>query len=185
MTKADLRREMRRRLQMPSPDRAEQSRAITEAIVAYPGFARSRVVALFSPLPGEPDVERLWKTIDREWCYPRVAGRELEFVSVASLENLAPSAWNRAIREPALRDARIVPPDEINLLLVPGLAFTRAGQRIGRGGGFYDRFLARLPASTVKMGVCFEEQIVETLPVEPHDQRMDAVVTERGLVVSG
>jgi 5-formyltetrahydrofolate cyclo-ligase len=65
------------------------------------------------------------------------------------------------------------------VILVPGVAFTRAGQRLGRGGGYYDRLLSALPAKAVRLGVCFELQIVDELPSEPHDMRVDGVVTER------
>jgi len=163
MTKADLRREMRRRLQMLGPSRAEKSEAITAAIAAQPAFLTGEHIALFSPLPGEPDVDRLWAEKRGGFCYPRVAGPAIEFVEVTSPEHFAPSPWNPRLREPAFADARIIPVSEIALLLVPGLAFTRDGCRLGRGGGFYDRFLAELPASTMKLGVCFDEQIVATL----------------------
>jgi len=96
--------------------------------------------------------------------------------------DLTTSPWHPQIREPVDPGARVVPPAEIEVILVPGLAFTREGQRLGRGGGNYDRYLALLPASTLKMGVCFALQIVETLPAEPHDQPVDAVATEDGIL---
>ena len=73
----------------------------------------------------------------------------------------------------------MVDPGAVDVILVPGLAFTRAGQRLGRGGGFYDRLLARLPAVTWKIGVCFEVQISDAVPSEPHDVTVDCVMTER------
>lgn len=184
MTKAELRREMRQRLQTLSETRTEKSRAISAAIAAHPAFARGNRIAMFSPLPSEPDIEWLWKEGARGFCYPRVVGQEVEFVDVQRLDDLAPAAWNPAVREPAFTTARIIPPAEIDLILVPGLAFTRDGRRLGRGGGFYDRFLAQLPARAVKLGVCFDRQVVEALPSEAHDQRMDAVMTESGLAES-
>lgn len=80
-----------------------------------------------------------------------------------------------------------VPEDDVDpswpdLVLVPGLAFTPAGERLGQGGGWYDRFLPRLRADAVSMGVCFREQVVESLPVEPHDARLDLVVADDGVV---
>jgi 5-formyltetrahydrofolate cyclo-ligase len=179
MTKNELRREMRRRLRTLDA-RAEKSRAITEAVAAHPAFTRSDRVALFAPLPGEPNIEGLWEKGARGFCCPRVVDGAIEFVDVRILADLTPSAWNPAVREPSFTEARIIAPAEIELILVPGLAFTRDGHRLGRGGGFYDRFLARLPASTFKLGVCFDLQIVGSLPTEAHDQRVDAVVTECG-----
>jgi 5-formyltetrahydrofolate cyclo-ligase len=184
MTKADLRREMRRRLQSLGAERAEKSRAIVAAIAAHPAFVRSEQVALFAPLPGEPDIEELWKSDPRIFHYPRVAGEQIEFVPVARRNDLVPSAWNARVREPAETVTGIIVPADIKLILVPGLAFTRDGQRLGRGGGFYDRFLAQLPAHAVKLGVCFDLQMVAELPAELHDQRVDAVITESGLVPS-
>ena len=181
MTKDELRREMRRRLRTLD-GRTEKSRAITEAVVAHPAFVRSARVALFAPLPSEPDIEALWEEGSRSFCYPRVVGSEIEFVEVRSLADLTPSPWHPGVREVACHEARIIVPSELGLILVPGLAFTRDGHRLGRGGGFYDRFLSRLPASTSKLGVCFDRQIVESLPAESHDQLVDAVATESGLI---
>jgi len=181
MTKAELRREMRQRLKTPGAAHAEKSRAICAALSAQPSFRRSRRVALFSPLPTEPDLNPLWENNERVLCYPRVAGEKIEFVEIAHLDDLVDSAWNPWVREPGPAAAQIIAPQEIDLILVPGLAFTRDGRRLGRGGGFYDRFLSQLPTSTVKLGICFELQLVDTLPTEPHDQRLDGVITENGL----
>jgi 5-formyltetrahydrofolate cyclo-ligase len=178
VTKADLRREMRARLRTLGESRAEKSRAIVAAIVAHPACARSGVIALFDPLPGEPDVGLLWEKGARDFCYPRVAGDEIEFLRVREPGDLAAAAWHPGIREPRLPEERIVAPAEIQLILVPGLAFTRDGHRLGRGGGFYDRYLAKLPPGTVKIGVCFEMQIVTAIAPESHDVRVDSVITE-------
>lgn len=72
-----------------------------------------------------------------------------------------------------------VDPGEIDVVLVPGLAFDEQRWRIGRGGGYYDRFLADPSLRAARLGVCFEAQIAGDLPREPHDARVDAVVTER------
>lgn len=71
--------------------------------------------------------------------------------------------------------------DQVDVILVPGLAFDAAGRRIGRGGGFYDRFLLRLPPATLSVGVAFEAQRIDEVPADPHDRRVDVVVTERRL----
>lgn len=172
---------MRTRLAVPDPARAEKSRAIAAALARPLAGAGQKWIALFSPLPGEPDVELLWETAPRHFCYPRVAHGGMEFVEVDQLADLTASTWHPHIREHRLAEAPIVPPAEIGAILVPGLAFTRQGHRLGRGGGFYDRYLASLPATTRKIGVCFAMQLVATLPIEPHDEHMDVVVTEDGV----
>ena len=175
---------MRTRLAALGSARAEKSQAIVAALMRHPVFARQSPagrIALFSPLPSEPDIELLWEAAPRRFCYPRVAHGGLEFVAVESHADLTTSPWHGQIREPSHPGARLVPPAEIDAILVPGLAFTKPGHRLGRGGGFYDRYLALLPATTLKIGVCFATQLVETLPTEPHDQCMNAVATEEGV----
>jgi 5-formyltetrahydrofolate cyclo-ligase len=184
MTKAELRREMRTRLAALGPGRVEKSQAIVAALARHPSLAKRSqpgCIALFSPLPSEPDIELLWEGAPGRFCYPRVAGGALEFVEVEKIADLTPSSWHPQIREHSHAAARIVPPAEIDTILIPGLAFTKSGHRLGRGGGFYDRYLALLPSTSCKIGVCFALQLVEDLPFEPHDQRMNAIVTEEGL----
>jgi 5-formyltetrahydrofolate cyclo-ligase len=178
VTKAELRREMRTRLAAPVPNRTEKSRMIVAAIANHLGTAGLQRIALFSPLPSEPDVELLWTAAPGRFCYPRVVRGAMEFVDVEKLDDLAASSWHPQIREHSITEAAAVQPAEIVAILVPGLAFTKDGRRLGRGGGYYDRYLAGLPAGTVKIGVCFAVQIVEALPTEPHDQRVNLVVTE-------
>jgi 5-formyltetrahydrofolate cyclo-ligase len=182
VTKADIRRDMRSRFAGLGPERAEMSQAVVMAIAAHPGVVERRRIALFSPLPSEPDVEGLWKLAPGPFCYPRIVQGEMEFVDVGSMADLTTSPWHPKIREHARSEAPAVQPTEIDVILVPGLAFTRRGQRLGRGGGYYDRYLASLPAETLKIGVCFGFQIFESLPTESHDQTVDGVVTEAGFL---
>jgi 5-formyltetrahydrofolate cyclo-ligase len=182
VTKAELRREMRTRLAALGSTRAGKSRAIVAAIAACPSMSSRRRIALFSPLPSEPDIEGLWQLKPSQFCYPRITKGELEFVDVSALADLTISPWHPQIREHGHSEARVVPPAEIEGILVPGLAFTRQGHRLGRGGGNYDRYLVLLPPTTLKVGVCFGVQLVGSVPTEPHDVRVDAVVTEDGVL---
>lgn len=72
--------------------------------------------------------------------------------------------------------ARLCPPEAIDLLFIPGVAFTTAGLRCGRGRGYYDRYLAHPEVRAVKIGVCYAHQVVPELPVEAYDVRMDGVI---------
>jgi len=69
-----------------------------------------------------------------------------------------------------------------DVVVVPGLAFTTDGDRLGQGGGWYDRFLSQVRSDCTSIGVCFAEQIVDALPVEAHDVVVDHVVTDRGVL---
>jgi 5-formyltetrahydrofolate cyclo-ligase len=91
---------------------------------------------------------------------------------------------------PARYDIRVprdgcptVEPEQIDVILLPGLAFDRAGNRLGRGAGFYDRYITALRDSghnPTLIGVCYHAQIVDSVPTEPHDHRVDRVITELG-----
>jgi 5-formyltetrahydrofolate cyclo-ligase len=81
-----------------------------------------------------------------------------------------------------------VPEDDVepawpDVVIVPGLAFTPGGQRLGQGGGWYDRFLVGVRGDCETVGVCFREQLVDELPTEPHDVAVDRIVTDSGLVI--
>lgn len=110
-------------------------------------------------------------------------GRRLIPVEVRGLEELAPGYAGipeprQGARNPALLE-------EVELILVPGVAFDLQGHRLGYGKGFYDRFLANLKSSLSKIGLAYELQILERLPVRDHDLPMTAVVTEKRVIRPG
>ena len=86
------------------------------------------------------------------------------------------------IREPAGDAGKPIPLNLIDLVIVPGLGFTPTGYRIGRGMGFYDRFLAQPDFVGLSCGLAFEEQMVEQLPVLDHDMPLSMLVTDRGII---
>ena len=175
---------MRERLRNAHLARDEHSTRICEAIRRESAWLQARTVALFAPQPHEPDVERLWNAIEnRTFCYPRVQDVGLEFLRIDHPTALVLSRWN--LREPEFLRERAVDLSAIDLLLVPGVAFTRRGDRLGRGGGFYDRVLARPELRATTIGVCFELQISEELPIESHDARVHLVITEATAAESG
>ena len=75
------------------------------------------------------------------------------------------------------RDGAAIPPEELDVVIAPGLAFDQTGHRIGYGGGFYDRFLRRAPRA-LRVGICFEVQLVDAVPAGVRDEIVDAIVTE-------
>ena len=75
-----------------------------------------------------------------------------------------------------------VPAEDIDLIVTPGLAFDATGGRLGRGGGYYDTFFANKDLDAVEMGFCFSEQIVEEVPMNEHDRRVDVVVSDDGVI---
>ena len=180
-SKTEIRQHISGMLRMTPDARAEKSVRLCAAIAESPAWRAARTVAIFAPQPREPDVELLWMHGDgKTFAYPRVTEDRLDLFRVTSLHELAPGAFG--VREPAARMENASDPGMLDLILVPGVAFTRDGERLGRGGGFYDRLLASLPAHTCKIGVCFDSQLLHELPVETHDQRVDFLATESGLL---
>jgi 5-formyltetrahydrofolate cyclo-ligase len=181
ITKAELRKSVRARLQhFTREEMSAKSRAICDTLRALPAWKEARVVCLFAPHMFEPDVELLWPHIGkRRACYPRVNERNLDLLLVSDRDELVSSRWS--LREPPHSEQNLARVEDVDLLLVPGLAFTRGKGRLGRGGGYYDRLIARPGLRAHKLGVCFETQIVPELPTEAHDREVDQIVTESGV----
>jgi 5-formyltetrahydrofolate cyclo-ligase len=133
--------------------------------------------AAFQPLTPEPPVLDIVKSETHlDWVFPRVAGDQLVF------HRPDENGWKvgpLGVLEP-LESLPQVPQGEIEGALVPGIAFTRTGQRLGRGKGFYDRFLRAWHGLAV--GVCWSEALVEEIPQEPHDVGVAWVATESELI---
>ena len=166
---------------LPPDLRGTKSARLCDAIVNAGAWRNARTVIIFAPQSREPDVEMLWAhAAGRTIGYPRVEDNRLGLYAVASPFDLQSGQWG--LREPAADPTRAVAPNAIDLILVPGIAFTRAGARLGRGGGYYDRLLSGLPPGACKIGVCFDVQILPELPTESHDQHVDFVATESGIL---
>ena len=177
MTKQELREHMSKRLPLSLAARVEKSKRICERITRIAAWHSARTVILFAPQTREPDVELLWKFgAGRRFAYPRIEGETLALYAVESSADLKPTRKN--LREPLANPEMRIPMGSVDLVVIPGVAFTEEGLRCGRGGGYYDRLLAALPAAAVKVGVCFTEQLVEELPMENHDIEVDMVIAE-------
>ncbi|MCR5413941.1 MAG: 5-formyltetrahydrofolate cyclo-ligase [Kiritimatiellae bacterium] len=107
---------------------------------------------------------------------PRRNGGAYELARLKSLSERDLRYGPMNIREPA--EADIVEPGDVSVWIVPGLAFTNDGKRLGYGGGWYDRLLSASRKNSLKLGVAFDFQLVDDLPSEPHDRRLDRIVTD-------
>jgi 5-formyltetrahydrofolate cyclo-ligase len=175
--KTEVRRRMRALLAgLDEVAQRQASLRLRRAVETLAGWPEARVVAAFAALASEPDL-RPWEWADSKTVLlPRVAAEDLVFHAVAAPGDLRAGAFG--VREPEAARCAVRDAAEAGILLVPGLAFTADGRRLGRGRGFYDRLLAGLPAGTLKVGVCFRLQVLDDLPVEDHDQRVDLVLSE-------
>jgi len=157
-------REVRRAVAADPADRAARSARIWSAIVAATALDAPRRVLLFESLPTEPDTTAWFA-----WCRQRGVVAFAPVVDGAALR-VVPAGCGAPVAD--------VDPVVLDLVVVPGLAFTADGRRLGQGGGHYDRFLTRLRAGCTTVGAAFAEQLVDDLPTEPHDVRLDLVVTD-------
>ena len=152
-------------------DRLLRSVHLWVQVAALPQYAAATTVMAFVGVKGEPDTDSLFARLaadGKTLVLPRMVDRVLEPALVGDGLVAAPFG----LREPT---GVSVDPTTIDLVIVPGLAFTSSGHRLGYGGGNYDRFLPQTRAATV--GVCFSEQLVDAVPLEPHDLPVDVVVT--------
>ena len=160
---------------------AAASRAICDRVAALPVWEGARALMLYAPLPGEVDVTPLWDwgrqrglTVLLPWLDP-AAGR-MEARVVKDRSDTAPGPYG--LRVPR-DDCPAWSPDARTVVIVPGLAFDREGWRLGRGGGYYDRFLAKWPGAW-RVGVVPARFLLASVPRAGHDRRMDWLVTDEG-----
>lgn len=125
----------------------------------------------------------------RDIAVPKVEGTELLFYRIIDMTQLV--SGYRGILEPDVGRAKLISEAELQeyvagqaILFVPGCAFDRRGGRMGYGGGFYDRFISRYP-NLLKVAFSYEEQIVERVPAQEHDRRVDLIITEKEIIRAG
>lgn len=174
---SESKKEFRKRArQMP---RTVEDGALCRWILASEWFSQAASVMAYAAIPPEVDLGPvLEETLKRgkNLLLPRCnPDGTMTARNIRALSELCPGAYG--IPEPAA-DMTMVPAEEIDLILVPGLAFDRKGRRMGRGKGYYDRFLVNFTGKTI--GIC--SLLLPEIPTEPHDRRMDAVDTDHGII---
>jgi len=182
--KNQLRAALRARLeQFPAASRAAASGVLVSHLASWLAqrFAPG-TLGLFAALPREPVLAGLPLLLPAwRFAYPRASpdGHMDFFLVTDPASQLHTGGFG--ILEPDDDPALLLDPAELSVLLCPGEAFTPAGHRLGKGGGFYDRFLARTPTTTTTVGIAFATQIIPSLPIEPHDRPVSFLATEQGL----
>ena len=173
--KLEIRREVRRRIKEISEElRVINSESIFRNIEQNEHFATANCIALFAAMKDEVATEyalRHWRELGKRIVVPRVEGDIMRFYDY-SPDAMQEGAFG--IMEPTSNDE--VAAENIDLIIVPARAFTLSGIRLGRGGGFYDKYMSLSSFRAYKIGIAYACQIFDTLPHAPHDIKVDEVV---------
>ena len=165
---------------IPPEVRHAKSVAACERLLETPEYRLARTVMIFLSTPTEVDTSGIaldaWRR-DKRVAAPCVSWeqRRMAAIEISSLSSVRTVAFG--LREPI--EGPPIPPDELDLVFVPGLAFDEQGNRLGRGQGFYDRFLSQPAFHGVSCAIAFEEQILPAVPHEEHDVRVRMLVTDK------
>ena len=166
-------------------NKEQKTEEITKKFINTTQFKNAEIIAIYKSFSSEVSTEEIIKYAlksGKEITLPRVNKSKLDFYEIKSIdEKLIKS--NFGIEEPIENSKTFVDKQKIDLVVVPGLAFDKEKNRLGYGGGFYDRFLAGINA--LKIGICFDEQLLknETLPVKETDVKLDIIITDKEMVI--
>lgn len=178
-TKRRLRREIEAKLSALTDEEYHESNALIQRrFLNLDRVRRAKTIMIYASFAREaatfPLIEALFKT-GKTVSLPRcIPGNDLAAGVVSDLDQLVPGCFG--ILEPSATVPSIEP-EALDLIVVPGLAFDRYGHRLGRGAGYYDRFLSRTPARTFKLGLAYDFQILHLIPTAGHDIPMDGLLT--------
>jgi 5-formyltetrahydrofolate cyclo-ligase len=171
------------------PDKDGFSEVICRRIISLPWYSRARMVLWYAHCRSEVRTLAalvaelaVGKGVAVPYCTVDQTGdRCLGLWRLKSLDELRPGMWNilEPPRERWQEADRQILAEQLDAVVVPGVAFDIRGNRLGNGAGYYDRLLARLRSDAVLAGVCFESQLLADIVSQPHDVSMDYVVTER------
>ena len=179
-SKKILRREfLVKRAAIPHDERDRISHALIKKFTATEIYRASKIIMAYASTPEEIQLAELFAACFDEGkilAIPLIVGKgEMRAVEVPSFDALEIGAFNILTVKKDLR--KFVAPAQIDCVIVPGAAFDVLGNRLGLGGGYYDRFLPKTDAK--KVALAYDFQLVESLPTEPHDAKIDAILTPK------
>jgi len=185
MDKGQLRHHLQNRvLELTEQQRAERSKKACQNLIETPEFDSAAVVMMYLSLPHETDTAaamlHAWqhgKTV----AVPKISWQQRHMIPVEihSLET-GFRTEESGLRNPIT--GMPIPIEEIDLVVTPGIAFDRKGNRLGRGGSYYDRFFEHESFNATKCGFAFAEQLIDSVPVHDHDKLMDLLVTDEEVI---
>jgi 5-formyltetrahydrofolate cyclo-ligase len=185
MDKAQLRRQLQNSLiAMPDEQRSEKSRRACRNLISTSQFQNASTVMMYLSLPYEADTSEAilhaWQ-LGKMVAVPKISWEQRHMipVKISSLET-GISTIASGLKNPIAGVP--VPFEDIDLVVTPALGFDRQGNRLGRGGSYYDRFFANAELKASRCGFAFAEQLLDSIPVKEHDEPVDSLVTDEGVI---
>lgn len=175
---------LEKRRALSNTERTNHSSMIQKLLFDFSVFREAKRIFAFASMPDEVHTnEILAKMLEagKEVAIPLITGpRKMEAAAFSDMADLVPEKYGILTVKPEKR--RILDPSELDFVLVPGVAFSKNGIRLGMGGGYYDDFLKRA-SSAYRLAVVYGCQVFDTVPQEPWDEQVDAILTEKGIAV--
>ena len=186
-TKAGIRKTISQILgNLPAEEVAERNKQVTRRLLEFANFMEASIVMLYVTKPDEvnsEDIIRVCYEFGKIVVLPsfNTEKKAMRLMKVDNPEtDLVKGA--RGILEPNPERCKMVPIEYIDIAIIPGVAFDEKGGRLGSGEGYYDRLIPRLPATTRKVGLALECQILPQIPMTSHDKHVDIIVTEERVI---
>lgn len=170
---------------LPPEIKAEKDASIRQRLFALPEFTSAGVIMLYASFRSEADTLRLLEdciSAGKRIMLPRVDKEERRLVvyEIDAMPELFPGFMG--IPEPLKTEGRLRSVDAADLVVMPGAAFDISGNRLGYGAGYYDKLLSERTRKMPLVALAYEEQIVDAIPAEEHDVRVDMIVTDKRLI---
>ena len=185
--KEQIRKEMAKAINgLTERQRTERTRAIEARLFDFANFLEARIALLYV----DTDCEVRTKSIlRRAYDFNKIVvlpcfDAERHKVSILKVDSLDKDLRTgaRGVLEPNPERCKPVPLNKVDIAIIPGQAFDEKGGRVGSGRGYYDRFIPELPATTRKVALAFEEQILPLIPTESHDRHVDIIITDKRII---
>jgi len=175
--RADIRK---RRDELTKKEIKEKSSIIKDRLFSLPEYKKAKKIVYYASFGSEVDTHDMIKESlsSKKIVVPKVKGHELVLSRIHSFDELSHGKYN--ILEPS--EIREIDEKKVDVIIVPGVVFDKKGYRIGYGKGYYDKLLHRF-GHAVKIGLAFDMQIVDSVPKEEHDIKMDIVITEKRVMI--
>lgn len=175
---------LEKRRALSNTERTNHSSMIQKLLFDFSVFREAKRIFAFASMPDEVQTNEILAGMleaGKEIAIPLITGpRKMEAAAFSDMADLVPEKYGILTVKPEKR--RILDPSELDFVLVPGVAFSKNGIRLGMGGGYYDDFLKRA-SSAYRLAVVYGCQVFDTVPQEPWDEQVDAILTEKGIAV--